>query len=238
MNDNSKELSRNTTLIQDLDSKYKKQIVDIEKMSDDYISNIKNYSAEKMKETGASIQSKYAAAKELWDDKSKISKKNFGLVCRSSFVNLPNPRIVLIHYAYVSVGERISNFKNAILKVEKRARLNADIRETALEAKRYLDPKKGGSKKKIALPTARAVTNKSNKTKSVDNVAAGTSGFSGADMPIDPNEPTYCLCKQVSFGEMIACDNRDCATKWFHFECVSLITVPKGKWFCPNCRND
>ncbi|KAJ3136076.1 Inhibitor of growth protein 5 [Geranomyces variabilis] len=29
------------------------------------------------------------------------------------------------------------------------------------------------------------------------------------DMPIDPNEPTYCICNQVSFGDMIACDNDD-----------------------------
>ena len=29
------------------------------------------------------------------------------------------------------------------------------------------------------------------------------------DMPVDPNEPTYCLCHQVSFGEMIGCDNTD-----------------------------
>lgn len=29
------------------------------------------------------------------------------------------------------------------------------------------------------------------------------------EFPIDPNEPTYCLCHQVSFGEMIACDNDD-----------------------------
>jgi len=27
------------------------------------------------------------------------------------------------------------------------------------------------------------------------------------DMPVDPNEPTYCLCQQVSYGEMIGCDN-------------------------------
>ena len=27
--------------------------------------------------------------------------------------------------------------------------------------------------------------------------------------PLDPNEPTYCLCQQVSFGEMIGCDNDD-----------------------------
>ena len=25
--------------------------------------------------------------------------------------------------------------------------------------------------------------------------------------PTDPDEPTYCLCNQVSFGEMIGCDN-------------------------------
>jgi hypothetical protein len=23
------------------------------------------------------------------------------------------------------------------------------------------------------------------------------------DMPIDPNEPTYCICQRVSFGEMV-----------------------------------
>lgn len=23
-------------------------------------------------------------------------------------------------------------------------------------------------------------------------------------LPVDPNEPTYCTCQQVSFGEMIA----------------------------------
>ena len=27
------------------------------------------------------------------------------------------------------------------------------------------------------------------------------------DLPIDPLEPTYCLCQQVAFGSMIACDN-------------------------------
>lgn len=29
------------------------------------------------------------------------------------------------------------------------------------------------------------------------------------DMPVDDNEPRYCTCKQVSFGEMVACDNDD-----------------------------
>ncbi|CAD5226879.1 unnamed protein product [Bursaphelenchus xylophilus] len=56
------------------------------------------------------------------------------------------------------------------------------------------------------------------------------------DMPVDPDEPTYCLCNQVSFGQMVMCDNRTCLTEWFHFDCVGLTSTPTGKWFCPNCK--
>ena len=56
--------------------------------------------------------------------------------------------------------------------------------------------------------------------------------------PIDPDEPVYCLCQQVSYGEMIGCDNDACQIEWFHFNCVGLAHKPKGKWFCPNCRGD
>lgn len=38
------------------------------------------------------------------------------------------------------------------------------------------------------------------------------------DMPVDPNEPTYCLCHQVSYGEMIGCDNPDVS-----FHSLSMI---------------
>ncbi|XP_038991719.1 PHD finger protein ING1-like isoform X2 [Hibiscus syriacus] len=55
------------------------------------------------------------------------------------------------------------------------------------------------------------------------------------DLPVDPNEPTYCLCNQVSYGEMVACDNPDCKIEWFHFGCVGLKERPKGKWYCPDC---
>eukprot|EP00727_Mastigamoeba_balamuthi_P007576 m51a1_g3439 hypothetical protein (242) ;mRNA; f:651913-652983 len=57
-----------------------------------------------------------------------------------------------------------------------------------------------------------------------------------SDMPVDPNEPRYCICQQVSFGEMVACDNKKCRYEWFHFQCVGLQTQPKGKWYCPQCR--
>ena len=37
-----------------------------------------------------------------------------------------------------------------------------------------------------------------------------------SSQPIDPDEPLYCHCQQVSFGEMIGCDNED----------VSLYNIP------------
>lgn len=59
----------------------------------------------------------------------------------------------------------------------------------------------------------------------------------GISAAVDPSEPVYCYCQRVSFGEMIACDNEDCAIEWFHFECVGLTPEnrPKGKWFCKEC---
>ncbi|XP_038978996.1 PHD finger protein ING1-like isoform X2 [Phoenix dactylifera] len=57
----------------------------------------------------------------------------------------------------------------------------------------------------------------------------------GLELPVDPNEPTYCFCNQVSYGEMVACDNPDCKIEWFHFGCVGLKEQPKGTWYCSNC---
>lgn len=49
-------------------------------------------------------------------------------------------------------------------------------------------------------------------------------------------EPTYCYCNQVSFGEMVGCDNPTCDIEWFHYACVGLTAPPDGKWFCPDCK--
>jgi hypothetical protein len=44
----------------------------------------------------------------------------------------------------------------------------------------------------------------------------------------EEGEPRYCYCNQVSFGEMVACDNDACPREWFHLSCVGL-TKPPGK---------
>ncbi|KAH8178172.1 PHD-finger domain-containing protein [Sarocladium implicatum] len=58
------------------------------------------------------------------------------------------------------------------------------------------------------------------------------------DGDIDADEPRYCYCNQVSYGEMVACDSDDCPREWFHLQCVGLKTAPnsKAKWYCVDCR--
>lgn len=56
----------------------------------------------------------------------------------------------------------------------------------------------------------------------------------------DPNEPKYCYCKQVSYGDMVACDNEDCPIQWFHFKCVSITEAPPDgvQWLCRDCKKN
>ncbi|QUC23799.1 uncharacterized protein UV8b_08040 [Ustilaginoidea virens] len=55
---------------------------------------------------------------------------------------------------------------------------------------------------------------------------------------IDADEPTYCYCNSVSYGEMVACDADGCEREWFHLACVGLKVAPgsKTKWFCEDCK--
>lgn len=52
------------------------------------------------------------------------------------------------------------------------------------------------------------------------------------DGKIRNKEPIYCFCNYISYGNMIKCDNTSCKRVWFHFHCVGLKNLPKGKWFC------
>ncbi|CAG2158887.1 unnamed protein product [Oppiella nova] len=63
----------------------------------------------------------------------------------------------------------------------------------------------------------------------------GGGGGGAPDWTFDPNEPRYCICNQVSYGDMVACDNEDCQKEWFHYGCVDITQPPKGKWYCPDC---
>lgn len=70
----------------------------------------------------------------------------------------------------------------------------------------------------------------------------GAGGPMQATVAVNPNppsgnsnEPTYCYCNQVSFGEMVGCDGDDCKREWFHLPCIGFKNPPKGKWYCDDC---
>ena len=69
--------------------------------------------------------------------------------------------------------------------------------------------------------------------------ASGKRKRKNADDPargLDPLEPVYCLCRQVAFGEMIACDDPDCRVEWFHTQCVAISrSAMPSMWVCAEC---
>lgn len=93
----------------------------------------------------------------------------------------------------------------------------------------------------------------------LDDTASSAQG-DDEDLEIDADEPTYCYCNGVSYGEMVACDADGCEKEWFHLECVGLKVAPRGngkffqypvrlvrwariqanigiaKWYCDDCK--
>lgn len=53
---------------------------------------------------------------------------------------------------------------------------------------------------------------------------------------VEDDEPLYCYCQQVSYGEMVGCDGEHCEREWFHLPCTGLKELPKGEWYCDDCK--
>lgn len=51
----------------------------------------------------------------------------------------------------------------------------------------------------------------------------------------DADETRYCVCNNVSYGDMIGCDDDNCQREWFHLGCVGLLKPPQGTWYCGEC---
>ncbi|KAI1381344.1 hypothetical protein F4677DRAFT_440557 [Hypoxylon crocopeplum] len=68
---------------------------------------------------------------------------------------------------------------------------------------------------------------------------ANSSAHGDDEGDVDADEPLYCYCNGVSYGEMVACDADDCEREWFHLDCVGLKAAPPSnmKWYCDNCKD-
>ncbi|KAL2759860.1 hypothetical protein ACRALDRAFT_1079185 [Sodiomyces alcalophilus JCM 7366] len=112
-------------------------------------------------------------------------------------------------------------------------------------AARNTESKDAGKKKKTTAAlsssssaNANVNSNQPPAGKAAGGVATGSVQGDDEEVEIDADEPVYCYCNSVSYGEMVACDAEDCEREWFHLECVGLKVAPKGnaKWYCEPCK--
>jgi inhibitor of growth protein 3 len=64
----------------------------------------------------------------------------------------------------------------------------------------------------------------------------GENGPEDVDMEEGSDDTKYCYCRDVSHGDMIACDNANCEIQWFHWSCAGITSEPTGEWLCKECR--
>ena len=184
-----------------------------------------------------SLQRKFKLIRELDEkcaaNKSVIQDCHEGIMAgahKDSVLQETVQKMRGLHSECVTWGdEKMSLAIQAYDMVDNRIRqLDLDLRR--FEQELATDPKFKESLEKLRGDDSGANVGSGRKKKAT-NVA-------DLDVEVDPNEPLYCICRRVSFGEMIACDNDDCPIEWFHYGCVGFTDnkIPSS-WRCPKCIN-
>ncbi|KAI9455562.1 hypothetical protein BJY52DRAFT_1279527 [Lactarius psammicola] len=113
---------------------------------------------------------------------------------------------------------------------------------TGSEATRGPPSKKGKKGKKKKLDKAVSETEVAPgtvalPTRSLRLKVPPLNSIAQANAAADPDEPKYCYCNRVSFGNMVACDYPQCKREWFHLDCVGLTEEPQSRtWYCRDCE--
>ncbi|XP_044484907.1 PHD finger protein ING1-like isoform X2 [Mangifera indica] len=170
-------------------------------------------------------------ARNIAPDTSLVRFSDDALEEQKHTVRIADEKVTLAVQAYDLVDAHIQQLDQYLKNFDEELRLEKDTVATTVSPAPSLD---GGTKSgRSGGGRGRKKTRRETATATAAAVANPT-GLE-LDLPVDPNEPTYCFCNQVSYGEMVACDNADCKIEWFHFGCVGLKEQPKGKWYCSVC---
>merc|ERR1719270_1626463 len=205
----------------DLDTKNKDILVEIDSASDEYLRKVRDLSPGKRKAEMEKIQRMFKKAREISDDKVNIAVNTYELVDK--------------HIR--KLDSDLAKFESEMKEKGRLSQSETEEEEEIPVKKKTKDKKKGSVKESEGKKRKKQKNEPSSSTPSQSHPYPNLPGVPQEvlDMPVDPNEPTYCLCNQVSYGEMIGCDNNDCPIEWFHFGCLDITTKPKGKWYCPRC---
>lgn len=164
--------------------------------------------------------------------------------------NLCDQKLEISNESYYLVDSNLKKINELISLFEKDGKTNSPTkgpkRNTLLDdsktsvsnkSKEYikLDPNNLKAKKDFLQKKTHRKTDKADEAiipSNLNNFQLEDITFAEIDGKLDPNEPLFCFCNYVSYGNMVRCDNPNCPKQWFHFSCVGLNSLPKGKWFC------
>ena len=230
------DLKKNFDKMLKLEQKNNDLTNDIDANSKEYLRKVKerHLNPRKRKSEMEKIMKMFGEAKENSDVKVNLAMQTYEMVDRH--IRKLDADLARFEAEMKEAGGRLSQTESEGEETDR------GEKKVMMKKKKGRPAKEEASRPKTPLAAA------TNKDLNVSDPAVPI-----VDMPVDPNEPTYCLCQQVSYGEMIGCDNQvhkpplalentfyqtsfqDCPIEWFHFPCMALETKPKGKWYCPKC---
>jgi len=238
------EVRRNFNLMYDLDGKNKNILQEVDAASDEYLRKVSEMSAEKRRTEMEKIQKLFKDAKNFGDEKVSIAIQTYEMVdkhIRRLDGDLAKFEAELREKGRLSqTDDSEDDEEDEEEKATNKRGRKKPGGEKDKETKNKKQKPGRPPKDEVGKDPAKKKPKKGGNKSDSDKVKLSSAPLMGMpqeiiDMPVDPNEPTYCVCQQVSYGEMIGCDNNDCPIEWFHFGCMQLTTKPKGKWYCPKC---
>ncbi|XP_039507412.1 inhibitor of growth protein 4-like isoform X2 [Pimephales promelas] len=210
------ELQRNFQLMRDLDQRTEDLKGQIDSLAREYTANARTLSSEQKLSLLRQIQQSYGKCKEFGDDKVQLAMQTYEMVDKhirrldtdlARFeADLKEKQIESTDYDSTSSKGNKSDHRGPKKKEVTRTRSkvkNSDDDCSSKSGQKKVKLTQGNTKALAVCPTA--CSEFSTPAVNFGNVHPSDV----LDMPVDPNEPTYCLCHQVSYGEMIGCDNTD-----------------------------
>ncbi|XP_034021145.1 inhibitor of growth protein 2 [Thalassophryne amazonica] len=231
------DIQRNVSVLREIDAKYQEVLKEVDEVFEKYKAE---QDATQRKRLQVQLQRALIVSQELGDEKIHVVTQMMELVENRSR-QMDSHSLCLQEPVE---AERIpAERRSSLLETPSAERTSArrPRRQRNSESRDSFQLSANGSlvddgAEELSAPQPKEKKSKSAKKKK--RKAKQECDTSPLDFAIDPNEPTYCLCEEVSYGEMIGCDNAQCPIEWFHFSCVGLTYKPKGKWYCPKCRGD
>jgi len=205
------DVNRGLRLMKELDGRFHNSNQRLVELQEEYAGRLKNAKDRKQEAQKPDVQAMLEEIKQLQEECLAYSKSKIDVASQNFDV----------------VERQIEKLDTELRKFEDELKIQGG--DAALQEESKLK-----HTKKAITKTSSNIKPPKNPIPSALEITAEP--LDAANSAIDKNEPRYCVCNGVSYGDMISCDNTFCEKEWFHFACIGLSSKPKGKWYCADCK--